>query len=178
MENPTSAEGAQQPPQVSENIDAILEYYRREEASISHPQRMLEHLGRMLGRPAFLALTLVFVTAWIGAHVAGWLDFDEPPYFWLQGIVGLCGLLTATVILIAQNRQVSVEKVHSHLDLQINLLTEQKVSKVIALVEELRRDLPMVSQRHDESSATLQEPADTERMLQALDEKRVGEDGR
>lgn len=177
MEKPTSADGAKPPPQVSENIDAILEFYRREEASISRSQRVLERVGRMLGRPAFLAFTLVFVTAWIGAHVAGWLDFDPPPYFWLQGIVSLCALLTATVILIAQNRQVKLEQTHSHLDLQVNLLTEQKVSKLIALVEELRRDLPMVTQRRDESAESLQAPADPDRMLQALDEKREGEKG-
>ena len=177
MEKSTTAEGAQPPPQVSENIDAILEFYRREEASISLPQRALERVGRMLGRPAFLAFTLVFVATWIAGHAAGWLEFDEPPYFWLQGIVSLCALLTATVILIAQNRQLSLEQTHSHLDLQVNLLTEQKVSKLIALVEELRRDLPMVPQRRDESAETLQAPADPDRVLQALDEKREGEKG-
>jgi len=30
--------------------------------------------------------------------------FDPPPFFWLQGIVSLGALLTATVVLTKQNR--------------------------------------------------------------------------
>ena len=35
------AGGPEPPPQVAENIDAILEFYRREEESLSAPQRVL-----------------------------------------------------------------------------------------------------------------------------------------
>lgn len=172
---PSSAAGAEPPPHVAENIDAILEFYRREEESLSGSQRVLERMGRMFGRPAFLTFTLAFVATWIGAHVAGWLAFDEPPYFWLQGLVSLSGLLMATVILIKQNRQESIEQMHAHLDLQVNLLTERKVSKLIALMEELRRDLPMVAHRRDEAAEELQQPADADGMLRVIDEKRTDE---
>jgi hypothetical protein len=45
-----------------------------------------------------------------------------------------------TIVLIPQNR---------HLDLQISLLTERKVTKVIHLMEGLWRDMPMVKDRDD-----------------------------
>jgi uncharacterized membrane protein len=41
----------------------------------------------------------------------------------------------------------------AHLDLQINLLTEQKVTKLIRLLEELRADMPGVRTRHDPAGA-------------------------
>jgi uncharacterized membrane protein len=53
--------------------------------------------------------------------------------------------------------------------LQVALLTEQKVTKVINLLEELRRDMPMVKNRHDAPQA-LQESADTAKVLAALEE--------
>ena len=31
--------------------------------------------------------------------------FDPPPFIWLQGVVGLGALLTATIVLTKQNRQ-------------------------------------------------------------------------
>lgn len=157
---------------VAENIETILEFYRSEEEKISGSQRLLERVGSVLGRPASIVVTLLFVAAWIGAQVAGWFDFDPPPFFWLQGILGLSALLMAGVILIKQNRQSSIEAMHAHLDLQVNLLTEQKVSKLIELIEELRRDLPMVRDRRDEAAEALKEPADTREMLETLDEKR------
>ena len=158
------------PEQVAENIETILEFYRREEEKLSRSQRVLELVRRGLGRPAFIVATLSFVALWIGAESAGWLDFDPPPYFWLQGLVSLSALLMAAVILITQNRQSKIEAMHAHLDLQVNLLTEQKVSKLIELIEELRRDLPMVRDRRDASAEALQEPADAHEMLQALQE--------
>ncbi len=158
--------------QVAENIDTILAFHKREEEKISHSQRALERAGGHLGRPAFIAVALLFVTAWIGAQLLGWFSFDPPPFFWLQGIVSLSALLMAAVILIKQNRQSAIEAMHAQLDLQVNLLTEQKVSKLIELIEELRRDLPMVRDRRDESAEALKEPADPHEMLQALHEKR------
>lgn len=62
---------------------------------------------------------------------------------------------------------------HAHLDLQVNMLTEQKVSKLIELIEELRRDLPMVKDRRNETAEALQEPADAHEMLQTLHEMRT-----
>jgi uncharacterized membrane protein len=158
--------------QVAENIETILAFYKREEEKISSPQRALERVGGILGRPAFIAVTLLFVASWIGVQLLGWFDFDPPPFFWLQGVLSLSALLTAAVILITQNRQSNIEAMHAHLDLQVNMLTEQKVSKLIKLIEELRRDLPMVRDRHDATAEALQEPADTHEMLEVLHEKR------
>jgi len=162
---------ADQPEQVAENIETILAFYRREEDKVGASRRMLERVGGALGRPAVIALTLAFAGSWISAQTLGWLDFDPPPFFWLQGIVSFSALLMAIVILIKQNRQSKVEALHAHLDLQVNMLTEQKVSKLIELIEELRRDLPMVRDRHDPAAEALQEPADAREMLDTLKEK-------
>lgn len=57
-----------------------------------------------------------------------------------------------------------------HLDLQVVLLVEQKVTKVIALLEELRRDLPSVQNRQDLQAETMQEVIDPHAVLEALDD--------
>jgi uncharacterized membrane protein len=100
----------------------------------------------------------------------GWMPFDPPPFSILQGLLTLVALITTTIVLIAQNRQTKLEQQHAHLDLQVNLLTEQKVTKLIHLMEELRRDLPMVRDRHDPQAAAMQRPADTAEVLSAIKE--------
>lgn len=52
----------------------------------------------------------------------------------------------------------------------MNLLTEQKVTKLIVLLGELRRDLPSVHDRIDAEAGILQQPTDTARVLSALDQ--------
>jgi uncharacterized membrane protein len=57
----------------------------------------------------------------------------------------------------------------AHLELQVNLIAEQKTTKIISLLEELRHDLPMVKDRKDEVADALQESMDPQAVLSALE---------
>ena len=164
---------------ISQNVESILAFYSHEEKKISRSQRALENFVVFVGRVFFLFCILVFVGLWILANVLpsefGGVQFDEPPFFWLQGIVSLVALLTTTIVLIKQNRMSKFEDQRAHLNLQIILLTEQKTTKIIHLLEELRRDLPMVKDRHDPEAAKFQRPTDPHRVLATIDEKRETE---
>jgi uncharacterized membrane protein len=60
--------------------------------------------------------------------------------------------------------------------LQINLTTEQKVAKVINLIEELRRDLPMVKNRYDAQAETFAEKTDALQVLSAIEAVGLADD--
>jgi uncharacterized membrane protein len=161
--------------QISQNIEAVLDFYTREDQKISRSQRILERISHFTGQPVFLGIILLFVALWILANCVlrqfGMAEFDPEPYFWLQGIVGLGALLTATVVLSKQNRFAKLAEQREHLDLKVTLLTEQKVAKLIDLMEELRRDLPNVKNRHDSEAAVLKQSMNPELVLAALDER-------
>lgn len=160
---------------IGQNIDSVIALQRREWDQTSASQRRVERISRFAGRPTYLLGILAFVGVWIAIQIEashmGWISFDPPPFSVLQGLLTLVALITTTIVLIAQNRQTKLEQQHTHLDLQVNLLTEQKVTKLIHLIEELRRDLPMVRDRHDPQAAAMQEPADTTEVLSAIEEK-------
>jgi Protein of unknown function (DUF1003) len=77
-------------------------------------------------------------------------------------------LLTATSVLIGQRRQAKLLEQRAHLDLQINLLTEQKVTRLIHLLEESRNELSADPVRHDPHTAELKKPTDAAQVLSAL----------
>lgn len=166
--------------QISENIAAVLEFYAREDQKISRSQRILERISGFVGQPAFLGIILLFVLLWILANLGlsklGMAEFDPAPFFWLQGIVGLGALLTATVVLTKQNRLAKLAQQRAHLDLKVMLLTEQKAAKLIDLLEELRRDLPNVKNRHDSDAVALQKSMNPELVLAALDERKASQE--
>jgi uncharacterized membrane protein len=56
----------------------------------------------------------------------------------------------------------------------VNLLTEEKSSKIIALLEELRRDLPNVQDKPDREAEELAQHADAKAVLSAI-EREQGE---
>ncbi len=159
---------------INENIEGVVALQRREWQATSVSQRRLERVSRVLGRPAYLIGILVFCTVWVLFNFVsprlGIAAFDPPPFQWLELLASFIALVTTTIVLIAQNRQTKFEQQRAHLDLQVNLLTEQKVTKVIHLLEELRRDLPMVKDRHDPQAAAMQKRADTAQLASALDE--------
>jgi uncharacterized membrane protein len=161
--------------QISQNIEAIAEFYTREELKISRSQRILEQISSFIGQPVFLGFILLFVALWMVANTAlhqlGMVEFDPAPFIWLQGIVGLGALLTATIVLIKQNRLAKLAEQRAHLDLKVTLLTEQKAAKMIDLLEELRRDLPNVRDRHDPEAAALIQSMNPDSVLAALDEQ-------
>lgn len=161
--------------QISQNIAAVLNFYTRENQKVSNSQRILERISNFAGQPVFIGIILLFVVFWITTNSIlrqfGLPEFDPAPFSWLQGIIGLGALLTATVVLIKQNRLAKLTEQRDHLDLKVTLLTEQKVAKLIDLMEELRRDLPNVKNRHDPEAAALQQSMNPELVLAALDER-------
>jgi uncharacterized membrane protein len=135
---------------------------------------MMEVVTAALGRPRTVYVTIFLVVGWISLNLAmprvfGWHRIDPPPYFWLQGTIALSALLMTTLVLITTNRQTRNAEERSHLDLQVNLLAEHKIAKIIALLEELRRDLPMVRDRTDREADSMQEAVDPHAMLEALE---------
>jgi uncharacterized membrane protein len=157
---------------IEHNIESVVALQRKEWDTIGGAQRRVERVSRFLGRPLYLIALLAAIALWVGVNVfaTGAVRWDPPPFELLDGLMTLISLVTTTIVLIAQHRQAKLEKQHTHLGLQVALITEQKVTKVINLLEELRRDMPMVKDRHDAHAQALQESADTAKVLAALEE--------
>jgi uncharacterized membrane protein len=136
---------------IEHNIESVVALQRKEWDTIGGAQRRVERVSRFLGRPLYLIALLAAIALWVGVNVfaTGAVRWDPPPFELLDGLMTLISLVTTTIVLIAQHRQAKLEKQHTHLGLQVALITEQKVTKVINLLEELRRDMPMVKDRHD-----------------------------
>lgn len=169
------AAAAALPEHISQNVAEIVELQEREIRTVGRAQRWLERISVFASRPVYVVGLLVGVSVWITVNVLharhGGRPFDPPPFPWLQGLLTLVALLTATVVLIGQGRQNRLSEQRAHLDLQINLLTEQKVTKLIHLVEELRQDLPMVEDRVDPHVSALKKQTDPAQVLAALKER-------
>jgi uncharacterized membrane protein len=157
---------------IDQDIDTLVSIRMRAEEDVNQHQRRIEKITASLGQPRFLYFILSFVLLWIVANlvltVTSMHPFDPPPFYWLEGLVGLSALLMTTVVLITQNRQGKVDDQRRHLDLTITLLTERKVSKLIDLVEELRRDMPAVKDRHDPQAEVMKEMADPDAVLSSF----------
>jgi uncharacterized membrane protein len=124
---------------VGKNIETIAAY--REEAERS--KGFQEHLADWMTQWSGTMLFVYFHAAWFGIWVVvnlGWRDlpsFDPFPYGLLTMIVSLEAIFLSTFVLISQNRQAELADRRSELDLQINLLTEHELTRVLKIVDAL-----------------------------------------
>lgn len=157
---------------IEENI-VVNEVLRQQaERGLTTLHRPIEQIGALVGRPTFIFSVLGLFTTWIGVNL--WLKFsgrpvwDQPPFFWLQGVVGLLALLVTATVLVVQARQAQISEQRSQLALQLALLTEQRTAKLIELLEKLRRDLPNVHNRSNEAAEVMAQASDPAAIVEAL----------
>jgi uncharacterized membrane protein len=163
------------PSSAKENLELLAQFQDHEDSRISGMQLAIERISRFFGSPAYFAGAVAFMIMWImvntwGEH-HGWPHIDKPPFFWLQGLVSANALLLTVAVLIRQNRMAMVAEHRAHLDLQINLLTEQKVTKALQILDEMRRDQTL--HRPDDEVTELSKPADTHALMHAIKEKQT-----
>jgi uncharacterized membrane protein len=159
--------------QFNQNVEPVASLRQRAERGVSVHQRRIERATAQIGRPRSLYWILAIALAWVGFNLAaprlGGHAVDPSPFPFLQGLIGLSALLMTTTILITQNRQTASAEQRAQLELQVNLLAEQKIAKLIALIEELRRDMPSVRDRVDQVAETMKAPVDPHAVLSALE---------
>jgi uncharacterized membrane protein len=161
------------PEPVRQNIETIIQLETEDGKNIPAHHRILERIATSFGHPGFLYGQIVFFTTWwIATQLAdaGTLSIDLPRLSLRDEGLDIASLLISTGVLIYQNRQERVAEERSHLMLQLDLLTEQKIVKLISLVEELRTDLPNVRNRVDPEAEEMQQPIDPQALLVALKE--------
>lgn len=148
-------------------------------ANLTNLHRPLEQFGILLSRPTFILTALILFALWILFNLrfkfTTHTPWDEPPFFWLQGLIGLLSLMVTITVLVSQARQAQLAEQRAQLQLQIVLLTEQRSAKIIALLEELRRDLPNVRDRVDVEATVMQQASTPGAILEALNT--LGEGG-
>jgi len=160
------------PGPAKDNLEVVASFHDNESKSISRMQAAIERISAFFGSPGYFACCVVFIIAWMALNTWGthahWRFVDEPPFALLQGLVSSNALLITIAVLIRQNRMARLAEHRSHLDLQINLLTEQKATKILQLVDELQRELTALRRHPDTQLDEMTKPADANALLQAI----------
>ncbi|XQQ07785.1 MAG: DUF1003 domain-containing protein [Leptolyngbya sp. IPPAS B-1204] len=159
------------PDPVTKNIEAIIALHTQEAREIPTHERILEKIATFFGKPIFLYSLLLALAIWVLDTVFEQaLPLDLPPFTWAGHGLDAAALLISTGVLVRQTRQENFAEQRIQLMLQMNLLSEQKIAKIISLLEELRADLPDVADRYDPEAEVMQEAADPIAVLNALQE--------
>ncbi len=168
---------AQRPPvHFEETIQSIGRLNAEHNANATQHQRAVARVTALLGRPAFLAGLTAAIGGWAALNgLAGALGFRPPdpaPFPVLTGAASLASLYFTVLILTTQRRSDRLALRRESLNLELAILNGQMSAKTIALLEELRRDTPIVRDRVDKLADAMARPADAQSVVEAIQETR------
>ena len=159
-----------------ETIQSIARLHAEHRANATRHQRVVDRITSLLGRPVFIVVLTTIVVGWMSlnefATALGYRPLDPPPFPWLSGAASLASLYLVVLILTTQSRDDRLTQRREQLNLELVILSEQKTAKVVALLEELRRDSPAVRDRVDKQADVMARPADPQSVIDAIKETR------
>ena len=162
------------PPHVDQTVKAIAKLHADHHRSATPLQRIVDRMTAIVSHPSFIGAVTVTVLAWIAgnlllARFVGW-RIDGPAFPWLQGAGELAAIYITTLVLISQRRKDELSELREQLTLELAIMTEQKGAKIIALLEEMRRDNPQMIDRVDHQANAMATPADPGAVHEAFKE--------
>ena len=114
------------------NIEVVgkLEEAANEERSTS--DRVARMIARFCGSMTFVWVHVIVFAGWITLNLLPGVNHIDPfPYTFLTFVVSLEAIFLSTFILISQNQDTRISDRRNHLDLQINLLSEQENTRCL-----------------------------------------------
>lgn len=160
------------PVHIQDTVRAIAQLHEEHRRQASALQRLVDRLTAAIGQPRFIGALTAVMLLWIGGNLmAGWAGrrpWDPAPFVWLDGAVGLLALYVTVLILTTQRRDDQLASYREQLTLELAILGEQKSAKIIALLEEMRRDNPNLRNRYDPEAEAMAVPSDPQAVLDAI----------
>lgn len=161
------------------NISAVIKAQRQVTEARTTQGRIADAITTFSGSMAFVYIHAIWFGLWIMLnigllHVPHISEFDPFPFGLLTLIVSLEAIFLSTFVLISQNRLSQASERRAELDLQVNLLAEQKATKVLDMLDQMARELDGMSKhfnfKPDPEVQALKVSPEPDEVLAVIDE--------
>lgn len=138
---------------VTRNIASLVSHQQQEEMVRPLQDRLAQAITEFVGSFSFLTMHVLLFGTWIGLNagiVSGLNPWDPFPFTLLTLLLSIEAILLTSFILMGQDRILRAEQSKAALDLQINLLAEHEVTRLLVLVDAIAAHLGLaVANRPD-----------------------------
>lgn len=153
------------------NVEVVAHLDEAAKAKRTATDCAVDSITDFCGRMTFVWVHVVWFAAWILINTLRAVPhrwrFDPYPFQFLTLTVSLEAIFLSAFILISQNRQGRLAERRNHLDLQINLLSEQENTKMLAMLETIQKHLGVLD--HDPEVSMYEESTQPERLVQQIE---------
>jgi uncharacterized membrane protein len=159
------------------HINSIV---RQEEEALerrSGIERLADAIGVFAGSPLFILLHLAIFAAWLLVNTGevSWVrSFDPYPFSLFAMIVAVEAVVLSSFILMRQNRMMRRGEHRDHLNLQVTLLAEKEITKVLQMVRAICGRMGLENIVADKEIRELSQNTSIESLSQTLEERLPG----
>lgn len=163
---PPSSEMAQI---VERNITALLDRRKLEEKRKTREERIADGVTRFTGSMLFVYIHLAMFGVWIFWNL-GWLGLKpfDPSFVVLAMFASVEAIFLSTFVLISQNRMNVQADKRAELDLQISLLTEHEVTRLITMVRAMAKKMD-IADAFDQTIDELERNVEPEKVMDTME---------
>ncbi|MFN8381123.1 MAG: DUF1003 domain-containing protein [Anaerolineales bacterium] len=128
---------------IEQNIHTIIHTRQTAASQRTTEERLADAITDFSGRMYFVYFHIVWFAVWILINLGylGIKPFDPYPFGLLTMVVSLEAIFLATFVLISQNRLSAEADRRADLDLQIGLLTEHELTRVLVMLDAIQDKL-------------------------------------
>ena len=120
------------------NVEMIRQLEQAAKQERTKSDLVAEAVANFCGSMTFVWVHVVWFSAWVAMNVVPGITHVDPfPFTFLTLVVSLEAIFLSTFILISQNHDTKISERRNHLDLQINLLSEQENTKMIVMLKSI-----------------------------------------
>jgi uncharacterized membrane protein len=152
-----------------QNVETITRLEQAARAQRTPKDRLAEQIARFCGSMTFVWVHVLWFGGWILVNsLRGMPHVDPFPFTFLTLIVSLEAIFLSTFILISQNHDNLISERRSHLDLQLNLLSEQENTKMIMMLHAIAEKVG-ANLTEDSQIQALSEETEPERLIEQIE---------
>ena len=121
------------------NVERIQALEDAEHEKAKAADRAADAIARYAGSLPFVWVTVLLIGGWVAWNSAApeRQRIDPFPFSFLTLVLSIEAIFLSIFILMSQNRAARVNEKRSHLDLQLNLLSEQENTKMLLMLEQI-----------------------------------------
>jgi uncharacterized membrane protein len=137
---------------VRQTVEDVVALEQRTTADEGTSERAAHLITAFSGSMIFVALHVIWFGLWMLLN-AGWLGFpafDPMPYELLTLTVSLEAIFLSTFVLISQNRQGLRADRRAVVDLEVNVIAEREITKLMTMMSEIHDRLGLKHDHDDE----------------------------
>ena len=152
-----------------QNVETVTRLEQAAREKRTPTDRLAETIATFCGSMTFVWVHVVWFGGWILLNSIPRITHIDPfPFTFLTLIVSLEAIFLSTFILISQNLDSRIRERRSHLDLQLNLLSEQENTKMIVMLHAIAQRVG-ADLTQDPQLKALSEETEPERLIEQIE---------